>query len=73
LTELNSILESILSKKKGLCQELSDALEEQKAASLFIQRKFELYKEEHKTTGELGAIQEAVAALQAKLEEKQIE
>jgi len=48
-------------------------LEEQKAASLFIQRKFELYKEEHKITGELGAIQEAVAALQAKLEEKQIE
>jgi len=73
LTGVNSVLESNLSKKKGVCQELSDALDEQKAASSFIQREFELYKEEHKLSGELGAIQEAVVALQAKLDEKQIE
>lgn len=31
------------------------------------------YKEEHKFSGELGALQEAVTALQARLEKKQNE
>jgi hypothetical protein len=49
------------------------ALEAQKTLTSSIQRKFEAYKKEYKISGKLGALQTAVAALQAKLEERQDE
>jgi len=55
----------------GRCSELSTALKEQKTHVPSIQREFQAYKEEYKISGDLGALQTAVAAMQAKLELRQ--
>jgi chromosome segregation ATPase len=64
-------LESALAETTARCSKLSTALEDQKTQASSIQREFEAYKEEHKISGDLEALQTAVAALQAKLEERQ--
>jgi hypothetical protein len=64
-------LESALAETTARCSKLSTALEDQKTRASSIQREFEAYKEEHKISGDLEALQTAVAALQAKLEERQ--
>jgi hypothetical protein len=55
----------------GRCSELSTALKEQNMPVSSIQREFQAYKEEYKISGDLGALQTAVAAMQAKLELRQ--
>jgi hypothetical protein len=50
-----------------------NALEDLKTRATSIQNEFEAYKEQYKISGDLGALQEAVAAMQAKLEERQDE
>ena len=55
------------------CSELSSALEAQKTHSSSIQSEFEAYKKEYKISGNLGALQLAVAEMRAKLEERQDE
>jgi chromosome segregation ATPase len=69
----NGKLESDLAETTARCSKLSTALEDQKAQASSIQNKFEAYKEEYKLSGDLGALQTAVAAMQAKLEERQNE
>jgi hypothetical protein len=46
---------------------LQTALEEQKAAAVAIEREFSAYKQQHALGSELGALQDAVAGLQAQL------
>ena len=70
LTEQNNRLESDLDQKTAKRSELSAALAQQQAHALLMQREFEAYKEAHKISGDLGALQIAVATLQAKMEEK---
>ncbi|MFK8047011.1 MAG: hypothetical protein AB8B81_01130 [Halioglobus sp.] len=50
---------------------LKAILEKEIAQRQTIQRKFEVYKDEHKMSGELEALQVAVTSLQEKLDEKQ--
>jgi chromosome segregation ATPase len=69
----NGKLESGLVEIKAQCSELSSALEAHKNHSSSIQSEFESYKKEHKIGSEIGALQTAVAALQAKVEERQDE
>lgn len=64
-------LEADLAEAAARCSELSTTLENQKAQALSIQRDYQAYKEEHKISGDLGALQTAVAAMQAKLYERQ--
>jgi len=45
-------------------------LEEQKAEAASIEREFSAYKEEHKMSGDLRALQDAVALLQDQLRGK---
>jgi chromosome segregation ATPase len=66
-------LDSDLAEATAQCSELSTALETQKTRASSIQSEFEAYKKEYKISGNLGALQTAVAAMQAKLEERQDE
>ena len=66
-------LEGDLTETAAQFSELTTILENQRAQALSIQRDYQAYKEEHKISGDLGALQTAVAAMQAKLEEKQDE
>jgi chromosome segregation ATPase len=63
----NSKLDSGLAETTAQCSELSTALEAQETLTSSIQSEFESYKKEHKIGGEIGALQTAVAAMQAKL------
>ena len=49
---------------------LQASLEEQKAATASIEQEFAAYKQQHTLGGELGALQDAVAGLQAQLTER---
>ena len=69
----NGKLDSGLAEATAQSSELSTALEAQKTRASSIQSKFEAYKKEYKMSGNLGELQEAVAAMQAKLEERQEE
>jgi chromosome segregation ATPase len=69
----NGKLEIDLTGTKSRCSELSTALEAQKKRASSIQSEFEAYKKEYMISGNLGALQTAVAAMQAKLEERQDE
>ena len=73
LTDRNGKLASELAGEAARRSELSIALEEQQGHTSRIQGDFKTYKEEHKISGDLGALQAAVAALQAKLEDRQDE
>jgi chromosome segregation ATPase len=70
LKGLNGKLESGLAEMTVQSSELLIALEAQKTIASSIQSEFEAYKKEYKISGNLGALQTAVAAMQAKLEEK---
>jgi len=71
LRDSNGKLESDLAGEAAKYSDLSANLEEQKARTSSIQREFNAYKGEHKISGDLGALQTAVAALEAKLEQRQ--
>jgi chromosome segregation ATPase len=71
LKGLNGKLESGLAEMTVQSSELLIALEAQKTIASSIQSEFEAYKKEYKISGNLGALQTAVAAMQAKLEEKE--
>jgi hypothetical protein len=73
LTGQNGKLELDLVEKAARCSELSKVLDEEKVHASSIERDFQAYKQEHKISGDLGALQSAVAALQAKLEQRQYE
>jgi chromosome segregation ATPase len=69
----NGKLDSDLVETKAQFSALSSALEAQKTHSSSIHSEFEAYKKEYKISGNLGALQAAVAEMQAKLEERQDE
>tara|TARA_R110001592_G_scaffold240929_1_gene501181 strand:- start:13274 stop:14293 length:1020 start_codon:yes stop_codon:yes gene_type:complete len=71
LTAQNSTLVSELAQQTRQCADVSTALKDTEARVSSIQREFHAYREEHKISGDLGALQTAVAALQAKLELRQ--
>ena len=73
LTAQNSTLASELAQQTRQCADVSTALKDSETHVSSIQREFDAYREEHKVSGDLGALQTAVAALQAKLEERQDE
>jgi hypothetical protein len=66
LTGQNGKLVLDLAETTARCSGLSTGLEEQKAQTSSIERDFQAYKEVHKISGDLGAIQTAVAAMQAR-------
>ena len=66
-------LDSDLAETTAQYAELSTALETQEARASSIQSEFEAYKKDYKISGNLGALQTAVAAMQAMLEERQDE
>jgi hypothetical protein len=49
---------------------LQASLEEQKAQAVSIDREFSAYREEHKLSGDLSALQDAVAGLQTRIREQ---
>jgi chromosome segregation ATPase len=69
----NGKLEADLAETTVQCSELLTTLEDQKAHASSIENEFEAYKEEYKISGILGALQTAIAEMQAKLEERQDE
>jgi chromosome segregation ATPase len=71
LRGLNGKLTSDCKEATDRCSELSTALEDQKSRVSSIESEFEAYKKQHKISGDLRALQAAVAAMQAKLEERQ--
>lgn len=70
LTRQNDKLESDLAAQLEVSSELQAGLEDQKAQAASIEREFSAYRGEHKLSGELGALQDAVAVLQYQLREK---
>jgi hypothetical protein len=70
LTKQNDKLESDLAAQLEVSSDLQSNLEEKKAQAVSIEREFSAYKEEHKLSGDLGALQDAVALLQDQLREK---
>lgn len=70
LTRQNDRVESDLAAQVKVSSELQASLQEQKAQTTSIEREFNAYKEEHKLSGNLGALQDAVAVLQDQLREK---
>ena len=69
----NGKLESDLTETAARWSELSTDLEDQKTLTSSILSEYEAYKKQYKIGGDLGALQTAVAALQAKLDGKQNE
>jgi chromosome segregation ATPase len=67
----NGKLDSDLAETTVQCSEFSTALKAEKTITSSIQSEFEAYKKEYMISGNLGALQTAVAAMQAKLEERQ--
>lgn len=70
LTRQNEKLDSELGTRVENNTALQTLLEEQKAATASIEREFKEYKKQHALGGELGALQDAVAGLQAQLTER---
>lgn len=70
LTRQNEKLDSELAARVENSTALQTSLEEQKAATASIEQEFSAYKQQHTLGGELGALQEAVAGLQAQLTER---
>ncbi|MGB0867182.1 MAG: hypothetical protein ACPGSC_11770, partial [Granulosicoccaceae bacterium] len=67
LTRQNEKLDSELVARVENNTALQAAFEEQKAATTSIEQEFSAYKQQHALFGELGALQGAVAGLQAQL------
>ena len=72
LTRQNDKLESDLAAQFEVSSELQASLEHQKAQAASMEREFSAYKEKHKLSGDLGALQDAVAVLQDQLREKKV-
>jgi len=70
LTRQNDRLESDLVAQVEVSSELKARLEDQKAQTVAIEREFSAYKEEHKLSGDIGALQDAVAMLRDQLRGK---
>jgi len=70
LTRQNDKLESDRATQLEVSSELQASLEDHKAQAVSIEREFSAYKEENKLSGDLGALQEAVAVLQDQLRGK---
>jgi chromosome segregation ATPase len=73
LTDRNDALTTVVDEKVAENAELSSSLENQRAQQNVLQREFAAYKDEHRISGDLEALQAAVVGLQKKLEEKQEE
>lgn len=71
LTRHNQKLETDLATESGHKAKLQTAVEQQKAATAAIKHEFSAYKQKHELGGELGALQDAVVSLQAKLTERE--
>ncbi|WP_372747379.1 hypothetical protein [Litorivivens sp.] len=71
LTRQNEKLDAELVTRVETNTALQTSLEEQKAATASIEQEFTAYKKQHALGGELGALQDAVAGLQAKLSERE--
>lgn len=67
LARQNEKLDSEVASRLENNTALQTSLEEQKAATASIAQEFTAYKEQHALGGELGALQDAVAGLQAQL------
>ncbi len=67
LTRQNEKLDSELAARLEHNTALKASLEEQKAATASIEQEFTAYKQRHALGSELGALQDAVAGLQAQL------
>jgi chromosome segregation ATPase len=67
LTRQNEKLDSELAARVENNTALQASLEEQKTATTSIEQEFSAYKQQHALGGELGALQDAVAGLQAQL------
>jgi|TARA_Y100000589_G_C26972359_1_gene555107 FtsZ-binding cell division protein ZapB len=65
LTSNNEKLESELATQSAHNAVLQVSIEEQKAATAAVEHEFSFYKQRHALGGELGALQDAVARLQA--------
>lgn len=70
LSDENAKLMLGLGAETARGSELSKALNDEQKQVASIQREFQAYKKEHKLSGDLGAVQAAVSALQEKLEER---
>ena len=70
LARRNEKLDSELATRVESNLALQASLEEQKAATALIEHAFTAYKRQHILGGELGALQDAVAGLQAQLTER---
>ncbi|MFK8162336.1 MAG: DNA-binding protein [Lewinella sp.] len=71
LGDQNRRLTEQLTGKETESAKLKAALEKEKTRGQALQREFEAYKDEHRMSGELAALQLAVTGLQQKLGEKQ--
>jgi chromosome segregation ATPase len=69
----NGKLASNYEEAEARCSELTTALEDQQSRASSLQREFEAYKEQYKISGDLEALQSAVAAMQAQLDERKDE
>ena len=70
LTRQNEKLDLELTARVENYTTLQTSLEEQKATTASIKQEFTAYKQQHALGGELGALQDAVAGLQAQLTER---
>lgn len=71
LTRENEILSAELKDREARCEELVMKLEKEGSRYLNLQRDFDAYKKEHRVSGDLGALQDAVEALQKQVSSKQ--
>ena len=70
LTRQNEELESQLKKETTRQSELLATPEKERDSANTLARDFENYKKEHRLSGDLGALQAAVLALQTPLQER---
>tara|TARA_R110001592_G_scaffold254129_3_gene517500 strand:+ start:46288 stop:47316 length:1029 start_codon:yes stop_codon:yes gene_type:complete len=73
LTGQNEKLESDLAVQEENSSELQAHLEERSNKADSIEREFNAYKEEHRLSGDLSALQAAVSGLQAQLSDREID
>ena len=71
LSDQNKVLAKQLAGKEFESAKLKTTLEKEITQGQALQRKFEAYKDEHRISGELEALQVAVTGLQEKLDKKQ--
>ena len=70
LADQNTVLTEQATKEESEKEKLAATLEEEIVQGKSLRKEFEAYKDEHKISGDLAALQEAVAAMQATLGER---